>query len=174
MKYLDWPKYRGEKSLAAVAGRVIAENAISRSDAVAGSSLGGMVALEIARILGLKKVYLFGSAVSKSEINPLLRLLAPLCDRVPLTHLQALAGKCRNAVLEMFSSSDADFIRSMCRALKDWQGFKGDPALIVRVHGKKDKVLFCHSRCKTIEDGGHLIAMTHPFDCIDAICHFAR
>jgi len=116
-------------------------------------------------------VYLFGSAISKSEVNPLLRLLAPLSDVTPLKFIQAIAGKYQNEVLEMFSSSDADFIRSMCHAIMDWQGFKGDPAIIKRVHGEKDKVISCSSNCKKIKNGGHLIAMTHPFECIEIINH---
>ena len=48
IKYLDWPKYQGEKSLSEVAEKVINENSISQTDFIAGSSLGGMVALEIA------------------------------------------------------------------------------------------------------------------------------
>ena len=171
IKYLDWPKYQGEKSLSEVAEKVIYENSISQTDFIAGSSLGGMVALEIASKLKLKKVYLFGSAISKSEVNPLIRLLTPLSDVTPLKFIQVIAGKYHNEVLEMFSSSDTDFIRAMCHAIKDWQGFNGDPAIIKRVHGEKDRVISCPRNCKKIKNGGHLIAITHPFECIEIFNH---
>ncbi len=50
--YIDWPKYRGEKTLSDLAARIISENEIISSDIIAGSSMGGMVALEIADKLG--------------------------------------------------------------------------------------------------------------------------
>ena len=93
MKYLDWPKFRGEKSLSEVAERVICENDISRSDSVAGSSLGGLVALEIADKLKNERVFIFGSAVTKTEINPLLRLLSPFAEVTPINFIQTIAGK---------------------------------------------------------------------------------
>ena len=48
--FLNWPPYRGEKTYADVARRIIAEHAITGNDVVGGSSLGGMVALEIAQL----------------------------------------------------------------------------------------------------------------------------
>ena len=167
MKFLDWPKFRGEKSLSEVAERVICENDISRSDSVAGSSLGGMVALEIADKLKNERVFLFGSAVTKTEINPLLRLLSPFAEVTPINFIQTIAGKYPNDVLSMFSTSDPNFIRSMCKAVADWQGFSGDQNIIKRVHGENDKVIACHSKCKIIENGGHLIAITHAHECIE-------
>jgi len=120
MKFLDWPKYRGEKTLSKIAESVINEYNISRYDTVAGSSLGGMVALEIADILKIESVILFGSAVTKDEINPFLRLLSPLSDITPIKFIQAIAGKYPKEVLSMFSTTDTDFIRSMCKAAAVW------------------------------------------------------
>ncbi len=169
IKFLDWPEYNGEKSLAEVAERVVSEHNISRSDSVAGSSLGGMVALEIADKLRIESVYLFGSAVTKNEINPLLRLLSPITEVTPLKFIQTVAGKYRNEVLNMFSTSDPAFIRSMCKAVADWQGFSGDKSIIKRIHGENDRVIACHSRCETIKGGGHLIAITHAHECIEIL-----
>jgi hypothetical protein len=47
VNFLNWPEYRGEKTYADVARRVIKENDINADDVVGGSSLGGMVALAI-------------------------------------------------------------------------------------------------------------------------------
>jgi len=49
VNFLNWPEYRGEKMYADVARRVLKENDIGADDVVGGSSLGGMVALEIAQ-----------------------------------------------------------------------------------------------------------------------------
>ncbi len=168
-KFINWPRYNGEKTISEVAESVIRRYGIMRSDSVAGSSLGGIVSLEIADKLGIRNVYLFGSAVSKNEINPLLRFLSPLSEITPIKVIQALAGKFRNEFLTMFHSSETEFIRAMCHAVSNWQGYKGDQSIIKRIHGENDKVISCFGACKKIKDGGHLIAMTHAADCIEII-----
>ena len=60
-------------------------------------------------------------------------------------------------------------IESMCKAVADWQGFGGNQRIIKRIHGENDKIIACHSKCKTIESGGHLIAITHAHECIEII-----
>ena len=165
--FINWPKYNGEKTISAVAESIIKRYSILPSDSVAGSSLGGMVSLEIAETLGIRNVYLFGSAVSKNEINPLLRLLSPLSGITPITFMQAIAGKFKNETLTMFNSSEAEFIKAMCHAVGNWQGYKGDLSIVKRIHGEKDKIISCCGACKTIKDGGHLIVMTHATDCIE-------
>jgi pimeloyl-ACP methyl ester carboxylesterase len=171
IKFLDWPIYHGEKTLSEVADRIISENNICQSDSVAGSSLGGMVALEIANKLRVENVFLFGSAVAITEINPLLRLLSPIAEVTPIKFIQTIAGKFHNKVFKMFSTSDSDFIRSMCHEIYKWQGFNGDQNIIKRIHGEKDKIITCHSKCKTIKNGGHLIAVTHAHQCIEILKH---
>ncbi|BBO73051.1 hypothetical protein DSCW_04680 [Desulfosarcina widdelii] len=172
-KFIDWPKYNGERTISEVAESVIRHYAIMRSDSVAGSSLGGIVSLDIADKLGIRNVYLFGSAVSKSEINPLLRLLSPLSEITPIKFLQAIAGKFENEILTMFSSTETEFIRTMCHALSNWQGYEGDQSIIKRIHGEKDKILSFFGVCKKIKNGGHLIGMTHAIDCIEIISQYS-
>jgi len=167
--FIDWPRYNGEKTISEVAERIIRQYRIMQSDSVAGSSLGGIVSLEIAKKLGIRNVYLFGSAVSKSEINPLLRLLSPLSEITPIKFIKAIVGKFENEILSMFNSSEAEFIKAMCHAVSNWQGYKGDQSIIKRIHGEKDKIISCFGVCKKIKDGGHLIVMTHAADCIEII-----
>lgn len=128
-KFINWPEYNGEKTISEVAESVIRRYGITRSDSVAGSSLGGIVSLEIADKLGIRNVYLFGSAVSKSEINPLLRLLSPLSEIIPIKWIQAIAGKCKNEILTMFNSSEAEFVSAMCHAVFNWQGYDGEKSI---------------------------------------------
>ena len=115
--FIDWPRYNGEKTISEVAERIIRQYRIMQSDSVAGSSLGGIVSLEIAKKLGIRNVYLFGSAVSKSEINPLLRLLSPLSEITPIKFIKAIVGKFENEILSMFNSSEAEFYEDyLCSA----------------------------------------------------------
>jgi len=167
--YLDWLPYSGEKTLRQVARRIVDEHHITSRDVVGGSSLGGMVALEIFRELDNPKVVLIGSAVSPREINTLLRLLAPLASITPFRLLQTLIGKHPSDIASMFADSDAQFVRAMCLALPDWQGFDGPDERVVRIHGANDHVIRCPATGHVLPRAGHLIAMTHAEQCIRII-----
>ncbi len=60
--FVDWPKFRGEESLTDLAKRLIDEHHIESSAWLAGSSLGGMVACEIATMVSARGLILIGSA----------------------------------------------------------------------------------------------------------------
>ncbi len=164
--FTDWPKYDGELSLEAVAKKVINQHQINNEMIVGGSSLGGMVAIEIAKTIGLKKVILIGSATNPDYINPLLQKLSNLAEITPVKIIQVLTGKVnkysKNELLNMFEESDRKFIKAMCKALFEWEGigkFNGD---VCQIHGEKDLVIFPPKKnVKIIPGGGHLISMSH-------------
>jgi pimeloyl-ACP methyl ester carboxylesterase len=166
INFLDWPKYKGEKTYGEVAKRIIVEHQIGPNDVVGGSSLGGMVALEIAARLDSKAVALIGSALDPNDIAKLLTMLSPLASITPLSLIQKLAGKHENLVSQMFSDSDPDFIRAMCAYLREWPGYNGSLEKVKRIHGRKDHIIPCpHDGCEVIENAGHLIAITHAREC---------
>ncbi len=112
--FLDWPKYGGEESLEDLAERIARENDITQSDVVAGSSMGGMVALEIAEQQNIQQVILIGSARTRAEINPLLMLLAPLAKITPLKLSQTLSGSSSSGIGEKLMRVEPEFIKAMC------------------------------------------------------------
>lgn len=165
-RFLDWPGHAGERDLPQVAQRLIEEQGISSRDSIAGSSLGGIVALEIHSMLQLHRTILIGSAVNKDEINALLRTLAPIAGVTPIRLAQLLVGKSESAIAKMFVYVEASFVAAMCKALSRWGGYHGTMEQVHRIHGAKDKVIPCPEYVETIPDGGHLVAMTHPEECV--------
>lgn len=165
--FLDWPDYHGEQHLRAVAERLIEEYQIPQQSAVGGSSLGGMVALEIAQLLDSHQVFLIGSALHKAEINRLLRLLAPFANITPLRLTQILAGSCSWDIGDMFQQSDPEFIRAMCLAIEQWPGSTLPDERIVRIHGNNDHFITCPTDACVVNGAGHLLAMTHAQECVD-------
>lgn len=146
-----------------MARRIVKENEILEGDIVGGSSLGGMVALEIAQTLQMKAIVLLGSALDKNEVRPLLSALSPLASITPIFLIQLLAGKRNDLVSQMFADSNPEFIRAMCQYLNEWQGFHGPLDNVFRVHGKKDHVITCPTMgSDTVDNAGHLLAITHP------------
>ncbi len=168
--FLNWPEYRNEVSYREIAERIVEENGISDGDIIGGSSLGGMVALEISAVVNVRAVLLIGSAVAKNEINKLIILLSPLVSITPISLVKRLAGKNENIVSQMFSTSDSDFIRSMCMYISSWPGYLGSTDKVFRIHGEKDHIIDCPpSRCEIVLNAGHLLAMTHVKECSEFI-----
>ena len=164
--FLEWPRYRNEVSYREIGKRIIAENEIREKDVIGGSSLGGMIALEAAAILNAKAVVLIGSALYRTEINHLLLLLSAFATMTPFSLIQQLAGKSGHLIGQMFSVSDPDFIRSMCKYISSWSGYHGVPAKVFRVHGEKDHIITCpEGGCDVINNAGHFVAITHAKEC---------
>jgi pimeloyl-ACP methyl ester carboxylesterase len=162
----DWPAYSGERTIAETADKVAAQWRISDGEVVVGTSLGGIVACEIAKIRNLRALVLIGSAVSKNEVNPLLALLHPLAGIAPLEWLKFSAGMLPSELPQMFAGVDAEFMRSMCAAIFQWDGLGSTPVACHRVHGRHDRVIPPPAHVDLLLDGGHLISMTHADDCV--------
>lgn len=139
---------------------------INDGDTVIGSSLGGMVACEIAKIRSLRALYLIGSAVRKEEINSFLRALRPLVQIAPLEWLKLSAGSIPLDLAQMFAVSDGSFIRGMCSALFEWEGLGDPPIRVVRIHGKYDLVIPPPKTVDLLLEGGHLISITQAEACV--------
>lgn len=164
---LDWPAYRGEESLEAMAASVVKAARIPDGAIVIGSSLGGMVACEIARLRRLSGLVLLGSAVQPREVSRLLRVLHPLADFTPFEFLQAASGKLPHELTQMFARSEAPFIRTMCRAIFRWSGLSATDPKPLRIHGSHDHIIPPPHNPDLLLDAGHLIAMTHARECVD-------
>lgn len=167
--FIDWPKYTGEQTLAEVAKAVMRAHAIPSGAWLVGSSLGGMVAGEIAKIAPVRGLILVGSAKSREELGLLLTWLGPLIDLAPLTFIQQLAGKAPAVLTQMFKDSDPAFVRAMCRAIGQWEGLADTTVELHRIHGRKDNVIPLPKNIHLVLEGGHLIAMTHAQECVNHI-----
>jgi hypothetical protein len=164
----DWPTWKGESEIADFAKRLIVEHRIVDGDCAAGSSLGGIVASEIGSHVRLRTVILIGSAARKEEIHRLISALRPLFPLAPLPFLKALSGKIPNDLTRMFSNSDPAFIKAMAAAIFRWNGLT-DNVPRFRIHGRKDRIIPRPPGVDHLIEGGHLIAMTHARECVEAI-----
>lgn len=167
--FLRWPQYAGEESIDAVVWRMVAEHEIIPGSVVIGSSLGGMVGCEIANRMQLSALFLIGSACEPSEVNRVLGALHPLANMVPFRQLQTLVGKLPPAYGELFTSADPEFVRSMCHAIFKWNGLQRGVPRPVRLHGIHDLVIPCPANVDLRVDGGHMISLTHPTECVNFI-----
>ena len=120
IRFIDWPLDYLPSSVPDLA-REIASGINAPVDCIIGSSMGGMVGLELASLVGCRRVVLVGSAINSDEIAPLLRLIAPIAHVTPLKLCTALAGKSPGMLSAMFSEQNPAFIRSMISAVMTWK-----------------------------------------------------
>ena len=165
-RFLDWPRAWSAPSIRDLAVHMAQSASISDGDTLIGTSLGGIVACEIAAILKIERIVLVGSAKKKEEISTLLRVLRPLVGLAPLGFARQACGKLPSELGAMFERSDPVFIRAMCRAIFQWEGFKPDFTALHRIHGARDFVIPPPHDGELLVDGGHLIAMTHAERCV--------
>jgi len=163
----DWPAFDGQCSVRQLSEQLIYDHGIREADILIGSSLGGIIACEISNILGNTRLIIVGSAIHKSEINHLLSLLHPMIGITPIELLKLSAGKIPEDLTQMFMKSDSGFIRSMCKAIFNWEGLM-KPSAAFRIHGTKDLVIPCPDSVDIRIPAGHLIAMTHAQECVNA------
>jgi len=170
-QFLRWPAYAGEESIDAVVWRMVAEYNIVPGSVVIGSSLGGMVGCEIANRMQLSALFLIGSACEPSEVNRILAALHPLANVVPFRQLQSLVGKLPSAYAELFTEADPEFVRSMCHAIFKWNGLQPGVPRPIRLHGTQDLVIPCPDSADLRIEGGHMLSLTHPEECVAFIRH---
>ena len=166
IEFINWPSYKGEKTVSQMALRVITENKISKNQNIGGSSFGGIVASEIAQQLPVNKLILIGSTTTSARVNNLLKSLSNFSNHAPVKLVQFLVGKApmsyNNALLKMFEETDPNFIKNMSKAIFEWSGNINPGCELCVIHGMYDKVIKPPKEPVTLIKGGHLIAMTHP------------
>ncbi|THB73892.1 MAG: hypothetical protein D6B25_14325 [Desulfobulbaceae bacterium] len=164
--FINWPKYSGEASLSQVAESIINLHGINEEDIIGGSSLGGMVSIEIAKRANCRKVILIGSATAPDFINPLLQKLSNFAHLTPIKLVQIFTGKVNlythSELFSMFEGAEENFIKAMCKALFKWEGLGSYNGAVAHIHGESDLVIFPpDDDVEIIPKGGHLISMSH-------------
>lgn len=165
----DWPKHCGEQTLAEIAQSVSETHKIKDGDSIIGSSLGGMVACEVTKIRKIDTLILVGSAVSREEVNRLLAFLHPLVNVAPIDWLQFSVGKAPVELAQMLTGVEASFIRAMCAAVFQWSGLGATSVRTLRIHRRNDLVIPPPAKPDLMLEAGHLIALTHPKECVEFI-----
>lgn len=168
---LNWLATQPGESLQAYAQRMAAAITCSEESVLLGVSLGGIIALEIARITGIEKVILVSSIADSMELPPYFRVAGQLrlhkvihpSVYTSLTQLRNAIftrnSADRNLVQTLAGEADESFIRWAVQAVLDWTNAHRPPKLI-RIHGSRDIVFpLRYVRADHVLDGGHLLVL---------------
>jgi pimeloyl-ACP methyl ester carboxylesterase len=145
-----------------------------------GTSLGGIIAIEMARIIHPDRVILISSVKHRGELPGWIRSMKHLrlhrllsgdsFVRFSSANIQRLITKRDTAVakllIDMHASADPDFVSWAINEVVNWGGTDDYPQGIIHIHGTRDR-LFPHSRIKNavhIKGGSHVMGLTQAQD----------
>ncbi|MBK7406473.1 MAG: alpha/beta fold hydrolase [Phycisphaerales bacterium] len=141
-----------------------------------GASMGGMVALEMARHLPAQAVVLIGSARSGSEVRRWLRLAESLSRPLPDAAIHAgrrlapvgalvfssTGPRHRGLFLDMLRGTSTRFIRWASRAVVEWQAGPMPTCPVLRIHGGQDRIITPpREGAEVVGQAGHLVNLSH-------------
>jgi pimeloyl-ACP methyl ester carboxylesterase len=147
-----------------------------------GASLGGMIALEMAKVLQPRCTFLIGSCINHHELPLRAQVLSNLAGHLPEKLLAmklpwwAVLFACREQlddrnfarVRRMMRQADPAFFKWAAMAMHDWD-FEGPLEAaqqpVYRIHGRWDWLMPPQPGAhfdKLVPDGRHLINLSHP------------
>jgi len=144
--------------------QITAENPV-----LIGVSFGGMIALEVAKLIPVEKVILISSARSAKAIPSYFKLIKTLkIDKVvpprfakkpnPMIYwLFGIKTKEHKALLAaIMRDTDETFLSWAVESVGEWKN-ETRPSHLVQIHGNKDRILSCQDADYLIDGGGHLM-----------------
>lgn len=183
---VPWIPWEPRESLAHYAERLAerVQSAVSPEDrprplVVAGTSLGGMLALEIGRHLSARRIVMIASCRDPAAVTDSLRRLERISRALPLpvmslvrwagrpflgraTHLTLGDSK---LVVEMGMACPMSFMRWASRAILSWPGLPDPGVPVDHIHGDRDWVIphhrLRHEPTLILRGGPHVLNLTH-------------
>ncbi len=171
--YLDWVPAAGSKSLAEYA-TIMAQKITTENNILIGSSMGGMVTVELARQVQPMAAILISAPTGRHEFPQILKWFDRLKIHRAITPTQLMkistladlfmgfkTKEQRALFYEMLRENGADFLHFSVDAVLGWKNTTPPTCPFIQILGTEDK-LFKASRIQnaiTIEGGGHFTAL---------------
>jgi pimeloyl-ACP methyl ester carboxylesterase len=172
--FIKWIPPTKDETIESYASRIRSQ--INSPNAILiGLSFGGIMAIEVAKLIETEKVIIVASAKTKSEIPFYFRLIGKLrlLKLVPVSFLKKYnfitswffgAKKKSEKILlkQILKDTDPVFLKWALEKVIYWEN-KNERKNIFHIHGTLDRILpirFVKSDC-LIEKGGHFMTLSH-------------
>jgi len=173
--YLDWIKPQPHESLVNYASRMAKRINPNEPFILIGLSMGGMVAVEIAKKYQPEKLILLSSVPIRKELPHYYNLLQKwkLHKIVPASLLKsaailkrfftAEAPEDKTLLKTLIRETDPEFVRWAMNAILDWENEDVPPCKCWHIHGDKDEILPLRFTTAThiLSGGTHMMALNH-------------
>ena len=169
---LEWIRPEKDEPLASYALRLAADINLNEPFALVGLSMGGMIAVEIAKQFKPETTILISSIPTAQHLPKYYRLASRLHlhQLIPITAIQKASilkrafttetTEDKQMLKDMIRKSDPAFIRWAMQAVLTWDNTEV-PEKLVQIHGGRDAILPGRYTKPThiINSGGHLMIM---------------
>ncbi|TCS87827.1 hypothetical protein EDD80_104178 [Anseongella ginsenosidimutans] len=167
---VSWLKPGRQDTLATYARKLLPQISDAANSALLGVSMGGMIAIELAKLTPFKKIILISSAKTFHELPPYLRKVgnAGWYKKITarrLIRLRQLAAPLMNRLGggyrvsgQMIKDTDPEFLDWCMKAVLTWNN-ETIPANLIHIHGTADLLLPARyiSGYIPVKRGSHLI-----------------
>lgn len=186
--HLDWIPHRGSKNLAEYAA-LMAERITTEKNVIVGSSMGGMVTVEIAKLIQPEGAVLVSAPSGRHEFPQVLKNLNALRLHRALTPKQMLristladlfmgfkTGEQRAMFYDMLRGNGEDFLHFSVAAVLEWKNTTPPPVPFLQILGTKDR-LFKQDKIPNavmLEGSGHFTAFERGKEVSEIIVNWAE
>lgn len=172
VEFVDWIKPSSEESMEHYAKRM-ATTIKAERPILMGLSFGGMIAVEISKIIDTEKIILISSAKTKSELSNQFKILNPIgiikvLPSKVLKHHNFLTNwffganrmEDKRLLAQILKETDPYFLKWAIHEILNWKN-ESKPKNFIHIHGGIDKIIpienveFTHK----IQNGGHFMIM---------------
>ena len=183
-KAIDWIDPQGTVSISEYAQKLADEAKIDSTYDVLGISFGGIVAQEIAPLIGSKQCFLVSSIGSRAELSPMIRALshmpASLHNQVTklvgnIAHSWPLKSSAATIRVRKFTSENGAWFRWATAAAIKWKPSRNFHELAtIRIHGDRDKTFPQGHKFANhvIEGADHLLAISHANPLVQILANY--
>ena len=172
VEFIDWIEPLKNESLDSYAKR-IAQNLTVPNPTLIGLSFGGMVAVEISKILQTKKIVLIASAKTKSELPEIYQLAGKLKINKLIPNKLLKKQNCitnwffgletksdKQLLKRILKDTNPNFLSWAINEILNWKN-EEEPSHCFHIHGNKDRIIPIHNIKAdfVIENGGHFMTV---------------
>jgi pimeloyl-ACP methyl ester carboxylesterase len=171
LRHIDWIKPLEDEKIESYAGRLLEQIKTHRPTLI-GVSFGGMIAIEIAKLIETNKVVLISSAITKADIPIRHRLAGSLwLNKLIPASLYRKANfvvywlfgvkkkKEKELLKAIMDDADNDFVDWATNKIVNWKN-EEMLANVITIHGTADLILPYKKADHVVQDGGHLMIVT--------------
>jgi pimeloyl-ACP methyl ester carboxylesterase len=177
-RFVDLIPVNKDESLKEYALRLAKEMGLVPGDIVGGVSLGGMLALEMARTIKVRGIILIASCSHPRQIKPYFLAFAHLAPYVPdflirkvfvliplILKWQKMLSPTGQALLaDIMGKFPPSLLRNLPPMISDWSG-RNPPENFRHIHAEKDWLIDASGlpeNMKILPGKNHLITISHP------------
>jgi pimeloyl-ACP methyl ester carboxylesterase len=181
LHYIEWIEPKKKESISAYAKRLLLQ--INNPNPILlGVSFGGLVAIEIGKLIQTEKIILISSVKTKSEIPIYYRMIAligiyklmpaGLLKKLPFTNwfFGAESERDRNLLKTIIRDTDEKYLVWAIDAILNWNNQTLLPN-ITHIHGTNDRLLPNKKSDHLIKNGGHFMIVNKAQELRSLIKH---